>query len=110
MLSSIFFDVIVFLLSNLVTGSSSIKMSLLVLELLDFSFIRDWPEIQKPEIPPSEPCQTYGDWFKLGIPNKSKMFLMKCYCMLQNARVVAFTVFALLKTNQQGGGKITPRD
>ena len=35
------------------------------------------------------------------------MSLVKCYSMLQNARVTAFTVFQLLRENQQGG-KVTP--
>ena len=39
------------------------------------------------------------------------MSLMKCYYMLQNARVTAFTVAELLRGNQQrkegGGVKIT---
>ena len=34
---------------------------------------------------------------------------MKCYGMLQNARVTAFTISELLRENQRGGrGKITP--
>ena len=31
---------------------------------------------------------------------------MKCYQMLQNARVTAFTVSELLRENQQGGGGV----
>ena len=41
-------DVAVFLLSILVTGPSS-----MVLELWQFLFIRDWPEIRKTEMRPS---------------------------------------------------------
>ena len=37
------------------------------------------------------------------------MFLMKCYWMLQNVIVTAFTVSELLKLNQQGG-VILPKD
>ena len=33
---------------------------------------------------------------------------MKCYWMLQNSRVTAFTVFELSRENQKGEGKITP--
>ena len=44
--------------------------------------------------------------------------LTKCYQMLQNARVIAFTVSSLLRENRRGGyggcagggGTITPRD
>ena len=74
---------------------------ILVLELWQFSFIRDWPEIQKLEIPLSEFCPISEDWGKLGIPNLARMFLIKCYSMLQNARVTAFTVSKLLRKNQQ---------
>ena len=45
-----FFKVAVLYLSSLVTGSSFMSISLLVLELWQFSFIRAWPEIQKSEI------------------------------------------------------------
>ena len=42
----------------------------------------------------------------------ARMFLMKCYYLLQNARVTAFAVSELLRETQQwwGGGvcKITP--
>ena len=38
---SLFFDVAVFLLSSLVTDPSFMSMSLLVLELRQFSFVRD---------------------------------------------------------------------
>ena len=42
-----------------------------------------------------------GDRGELGIPNLARMPLMKCYRMLQNARVTAFTASELLKENQQ---------
>ena len=106
--SSNFFDLAVFLLSSLVTGPSFMSISSLVLELWQFPFIRDWPEIRKSEIPPSEFCPISGDWGKLWIPNLARMSLIECYWMLQNSRVTAFTVFELLKENQLGGGKITP--
>ena len=41
----------------------------------------------------------------------ARMFLMKCYYLLQNARVTAFAVSELLRETQQcggGGRKITP--
>ena len=103
---SIFFDVALFLLSSLVTGSSFMSISSLVLELWKFSFIRDWTEIRKLEIPPSEFCPISADLVKLGIPNLAWMFLIKCYWMLQNARITAFTVSELLRENRrrEGGG------
>ena len=51
-----FFDVVLFLLYILVTGPSFMSIVLLVLELWQFSFMRDWPEIRKSEIPTSEFC------------------------------------------------------
>ena len=109
MLSSNFFDFVLFLLSCLVNGPIFMSISSLVLELWQFSFIRDWPEIRKLEIPPSKFCPIFGEWDKSGIPNLVRFSLIKCYLMLQNARVTAFTVTELLRENQQGGGggKIT---
>ena len=46
------------------------SISSLALELWRFPFIRDWPEIQKSEIPPSEFCQISGDWSELEKPNR----------------------------------------
>ena len=51
--SSNFFDVALFLLSSLITGPSFMSISSMVLELWQFSFIRDWPEFRKLEISPS---------------------------------------------------------
>ena len=99
--TSNFFDVVLFLLSSLVTGPSFMSMSSLVLELWQFSFIRDWPEIRKSEIPPSEFCPISGHWGESGIQNLARMPPMKCYWMLQNARVTAFTVSELSRENQQ---------
>ena len=58
------FDVILFLLSSLGTGQSFMSISSLVLELWQFTFIIDWPEIRKSEIPPSEFCLMSEDWGK----------------------------------------------
>ena len=102
--TSNFFDVVLFLLSSLVTGPSFMSISSLVLELWQFSFIRDWPEIRKSEIPSSEFCPISGDWGKLWIPNLARMSLIECYWMLQNSRVTAFTVLELLRENQLEGG------
>ena len=90
------------LFSNLVTGPSFMSISPLVLELKIFSFIKDWPEIRKSKIPPSEFFSVPGNWGKLGIPKLARMSLIKFYWMLQNARVTASTVSVLLRKNQQG--------
>ena len=63
------------------------SISSLAVELWQFCFIRDWPEIWKSKIQPSGS----GDWGKLEI-NLAQMALMKCYWMLQNAAVKTFTV------------------
>ena len=52
-----------------------------------FSFIRDWPEIRKSEKPLSEFCHISGDWGGSGIPNLARMSLIKCYCIMLNAKV-----------------------
>ena len=98
-----FFDIVLFHLSGLVTGRSFMSISLLVLELWQFSFVGDWPEIWQSEIPPSECCPISGDWGELGIPNLTRMSLMKCYWMQQNARVTVFTGSELLRENQEEG-------
>ena len=105
--SPIFFDVILFLFSNLVTGPSFMSISSLILELWEFTFIRDWREIWKSEIPPSEFCSISGDW-KFGGYFPNEMLLNAA-----QARVAAFIVSELLRENQErwgrgGGGKIAP--
>ena len=103
-----YFNIVLFLLSSLVTGPSFMLLSSLVLELWQFSFMRDWQAIQKSEIPPSEFCPVSEDWSKLGIPNLARMSLRKCYWMLRNARLTAFTISELLRENQQRGVNFPP--
>ena len=74
-----FFDVVLFLLSSLVTGPSFMSISSLVLELWQFSFIRDWPEIRKTEIPPSEFCPISEDWGELWMQNLAWMSLIHSF-------------------------------
>ena len=82
--------------------SSFMSISSLVMELLQFSFISDWPEIRKSETPPSEFCPISVDWDKLGITNLVRMSLMKCYWMLQNTRVTTFTVLSYKGKTKMG--------
>ena len=103
--TSTFFDVVLFLLSCLVTGGRFMSISSLVLELWQFSFIRDWSEIRKSEIPPSDLCPISGDWGKLWVLNLARMSFIECYWMLQSSRVTTFTVLELLRENQLGGGR-----
>ena len=70
-----FFDVVLFLLSILVTGPSIMSILSLFLESQQFSCL----EIRKLEIPPSKFCPIYGDWSELGIPNLAQMPLIKSY-------------------------------
>ena len=106
-----FFDVVLFPLSSLVTRPSFMSVSSLVLELWLYSFIKDWPEIRKSEIPPFEFCPISRDWYKSGIREKSgirnlaRISLIKCYWMLQNSRFTVFTISELLRENQQGWGR-----
>ena len=47
-------------------------------------------------------------WGELGIPNLAQISIIKCYWMLQNSKVTAFTVSELLKESQQGEGPKSP--
>ena len=87
-----FFEIAVFLLPRLVAGPSLMSISLLVLELWQFFFIRDWPEIWKSEILPSELCPIFDDWGELGIPNLAWMSLMKCFwcCKMPGLKLLRF--------------------
>ena len=87
-----FFDDFVFLLWILVTGLSFMSISWLVLELWQFLFTKDWPEIQKSGILMSDFCLISRDRNKLDIPNLKPMSLIECYWMLQNLRVIAFSI------------------
>ena len=101
-----FVDLVLCLLS-LVTGPSVMSTTSLVMELWQFSFIRDQPGIQKLETTLCEFCPISGDWDELGISNFTKMSPIKCYWMLQNAMVTNFTVLSYYgKANR--GYKITP--
>ena len=86
-LSSIYFDNILFLLSSLVIGPSFMSISSLVLELWEFSFLRNWPEIWKSEV--------FPNIWRLGQVRDNEMLLNA-----QNAKVIAFTVSQLLRENQ----------
>ena len=92
-----FFVVDVFFLSHLVTGPSFMSISWLVLELWQFSFIKDWPVIRESEIPPSELCPISGDWGKLGMPNLAQISNKK---LLNAAKCQSYTVSELLRENQ----------
>ena len=101
--SSKFFCVALFFLSLLVTGPRFMPVPLLVLELWQILFIRDWLEIQKSE----KPVLVLPNIWRLGGVKDTKfgrMSQMNSYWMLQNGRVPVFTVSKLLRENQQWGG------
>ena len=56
-----------------------------------------------PPPPQSESLPISGDWDKLGIPNLAGLSLTKCYRMLQNVMVTAFTVAEVLREKTQRG-------
>ena len=76
---------------------------ILVIELYRLSFIRDWPEIRKSEIPSSEFCPMSGDGGELWIPKLAWMFLIEYYWMLQHARGYSFYCFWVIKGKPTGG-------
>ena len=55
--------------------------------------------MQKSEMSRSESDPISANWGELGIPKLVLMFLMKCYYILQNARVTVFTISKLLSKN-----------
>ena len=74
-----FLEVVLFLLSCSVTGPSLMSISSLVLELCQFSYIKDSSKIWKSEIPSSEFSLIYGDWGEFEIPSLAQMSLIKLY-------------------------------
>ena len=67
--------------------------------------------IRNPEIrnTPVKFWPIFGDWSKLGIPNLALRSLIKCYWMLKNTRVTAFTNSGYYKgKTNRGRGCITP--
>ena len=94
-----FFAATLFFCSSLITGSSLMQISWLVLGLWQFSFIKDWQEIQKSKIIPHEFFWIPQDWGKLATAIFAEIFVIKCYWILLNAKVTAFTVSELLREN-----------
>ena len=68
-----FFNVVVFLLSSLVTGPSFMPISWLILELWQFSFIEDWPEIRNQKYP----RLSFAQYMETG-EGKGYQILRKC--------------------------------
>ena len=102
---------ILFLLSSLVTGSNFMSMSSLHLEIWQFSFIRDWPEIRKWEIPISV-IWVFPHILRLGQVTDTKFGTKVSNKMLLNAakcQEYSFYRFLVIKGKPTGEeGKITP--
>ena len=105
--SLISFKISIFLLPSLSVGPSFTSMSWLLLELRQISFIKDWPEIVKLEIPPSNFCKISGEWRVLGIPNLPQMSLMK---LLNAAKCQGYSFyrFWVIKGKPAVGVKLFP--
>ena len=89
-----FLDVVLFLLSNLVTAPSFISISSLDLELWQLRFIWDSLDIRKSEITLSELFPISGDSGKLEIPNLARMSLIKAY-LLNIAKCQSYSFYRL---------------
>ena len=107
--SSNFSDVFLFLLSSLGSGPSFMSISSLVLELWQFTFIRDWPEIRKSETPlvwvlPNTRRLGLVRDTKFGMNVSNEMLLNDAKCQGYN-----FYCFWVIKGKPKGGGggKIT---
>ena len=95
----IFFDVVLFLLSSSVTGTSFMPVSPLVLELWQFSSIRDWPGIRK------YPRLSLPNIWRLGRVRDTKFGPNVSNKMLLNAaKCQGYSFCCLLRENQQDGG------
>ena len=94
------------LFSSLVTGPSLMSISSMVLELWQFSFTRDWPEIQKSEIPPvwvlaNIWSRRQGKDTKYGTNVSNKMLLNATKC--QGYSFYRFCVIKGKPTREVGG-------
>ena len=99
-----FFDVPLFLFSSLVTGPSfNIITGSRVMTIFFYKGLTRKPEIANTPVWVLPNIWRLG---KLGISNLAWMSLMKCYWLLQNARITVFTVSQLLQENQGRGYKL----
>ena len=85
-----FFDVVLFLVSSFETVPTFKSISSLILELWQFSFIRDWPGIQKLEISPFEFCPISWDRVELGILNLTLMSNVTGCCKTPEIELLPF--------------------
>ena len=80
------------------------SISWLFLELWQFLFIKDWPEIRKLETLPFEFCPISGDWCELEISSLGRMSLK---ILLNAAKCQGYRLCSskLLREIQQGRGE-----
>ena len=102
------FDVALFLLPSLITGANFMSTSSLVLELRQSYFIRNWPEIRKSEISPSEFCPIFGDWGESGIPNFGKNISNKMFLDAAKCQDYSFYRSWVIKGTHYGWVKLPP--
>ena len=101
------FKISIFLLPSLSAGPRFTSILWLLLELWQISFIKNWPEIGKSEIPRSEFCKVCGQWRVLGIPNLAQMPLIKLLNAAKCQRY-SFYRFWVIKRKPAVGVKSSP--
>ena len=82
--SSNVFDILLFFRSSLVTSPYFMIISSLVWELSQFSLIKDWQEIQKPEVLPNICRLGQVRDFKFGMNVSNEMLLNAAKCQGYN--------------------------
>ena len=109
--STKFFNGILLLLWSLHTGPSFMSISWLVWKLWQFSFIRDWPEIWKSEIPGNTPIWVLPNVWRLGQAMDTTFGRNVCNSMLVNAenpQRYSFYYSWVIKVKPTGGRELLP--
>ena len=106
----VFVDVVVFLLTILLSGQSVTSISLLYLKLWQFLIIRVLNGILPETV--KKPCLNLTNIWGLDRVKDTKSGMNVSngsYLMLQSRKVTVFTIFELLGKNSRGrGGEISP--
>ena len=97
-----FLDIAMFLLSNLVIGPSFVSISWCVLEFWQFSLIKDWQEIGNTPV-----CVLPNIW-RLGRVWDTRFICNKMLLNAAKCQGYSWSVFELLRKNQEGEGGGTP--
>ena len=83
------FEIVLFILSSLVTSPSFMSISPLVMELWQF-FLKGIDQKSGNQKYPRLIFAQSADWGKLGITKLARISLTKWYWMLENARITSF--------------------